>query len=91
MALGSLIIFISSALQAFGPEWYYLCAGRFFTGMVAGKLAWDHRGGAYLLPRRLALTDLLSCCTGIATGVVPTYLSEISPVRFRGGIGTIHQ
>lgn len=28
---------------------------------------------------------------GVATGVVPTYLSEISPIGLRGGIGTAHQ
>jgi sugar porter (SP) family MFS transporter len=28
---------------------------------------------------------------GIATAVVPTYLSEISPIAIRGGVGTMHQ
>jgi hypothetical protein len=27
----------SSALLAFGPEWYYLTAGRFLVGVVAGE------------------------------------------------------
>lgn len=28
---------------------------------------------------------------GVATAVVPTYLSEISPLRVRGGVSTLHQ
>lgn len=34
---------------------------------------------------------LVGIVAGIATAVVPTYLSEISPVAIRGGIGTTHQ
>jgi SP family facilitated glucose transporter-like MFS transporter 1 len=28
---------------------------------------------------------------GIATAVVPTYFSELSPISIRGAVGTMHQ
>ncbi|CAK8678795.1 solute carrier family 2, facilitated glucose transporter member 5-like [Clavelina lepadiformis] len=34
---------------------------------------------------------LLGILAGLATGVVPLYIGEISPKRIRGGVGVVHQ
>ena len=34
---------------------------------------------------------LISFCAGLNTSLVPMYISEISPLNLRGGLGTINQ
>jgi len=35
------------------------------------------------------LTDM--CVIGLSSGLVPLYIGEISPVKYRGAMGALHQ
>ncbi len=33
----------------------------------------------------------MTCVVGLSSGLVPLYIGEISPVKYRGAMGALHQ
>ena len=44
-----------------------------------------------ILPFFNVIIVLLLCVSGLSSGLVPMYIGEIAPVKYRGALGALHQ
>ena len=81
LLLNNLLAFLAAALMALAKYvnvYYMITAGRFVIGLCCGTFYYFNY-------------EVLYVCIGLSSGLVPMYLTEVSPINLRGTLGSIHQ